>query len=94
MFGWLSLAKNLRLALEPRQPIRISRERLGQDLQRHLPVQLRLGGLVALAHAALADQGGDVVVPEAGAGLEWHSSHQTSVRSAGSASCESLQFAD
>ena len=72
MFGWLSLAKNLRLALEPRQPIRISRERLGQDLQRHLPVQLRIGGLVDLAHAALADQGGDVVVPEAGAGLQSH----------------------
>ncbi len=37
-----------------------------------LAAQLRVGGLPDLAHAALADEGGDVVVPEAGAGGEWH----------------------
>ena len=40
--------EDLRLTLEPRQPIRISRKRLGQDLQRHLTVQLGVGGLIDL----------------------------------------------
>ena len=59
--------EDLRLSLKPRQPIRISGERLGQDLQRHLAVQLGVGGLIDLPHAALADEGGHVVVGDAGA---------------------------
>ena len=59
--------EHLRFTLEPGQSIRICRKRLGQGLERHLPVQLRIGGLIDLAHAPLADEGGDVVVPEAGA---------------------------
>ncbi len=39
-------SKNLRLTLEPRQPIRIVGKGLGQDLQRDLPVQFGIGGLV------------------------------------------------
>ena len=35
-------------------------------------LQLGVGGLPDLAHAALAEQGGDVVVPEAGAVAEGH----------------------
>ena len=41
----VQVGKNLRLALEAGDPIRISRKRLGQDLQCHLPVQLGIGGL-------------------------------------------------
>ena len=36
------------------------------------PVKLRVGGLPDLAHPALAEEGGDVVVAEAGAGFERH----------------------
>ena len=68
--------ENLRLPLEPGEPIRISRKRLGQDLQRDLPVQLGIGGLIDLAHAPLADEGGHVVVGDAGADLQ---SHETGV---------------
>ena len=49
-----------RLSLEPAKPIGISRKRLGQGFQGHLPVQLRIGGPVDLPHAALADEGGGV----------------------------------
>jgi len=64
--------EDLRFPLEPREPIRVSREGVGQDLQRDLAVELRVGGLPDLSHAALAQEGGDVVVPEAGAGSEGH----------------------
>ena len=42
-------SKDLRLSLEPREPIRIAGKRLGQDLERDLPVQLGIGGLIDLA---------------------------------------------
>ena len=45
---------------------------VGQDLQRHLAVQRGIGGLVDLPHAPLADEGGDIVVAEAGADCETH----------------------
>ena len=64
--------ENLRLALKPSEPIRVSRKRLGQDLQRHLPVQLGIGGLVDLSHATLTNESGDVVMSEAGADFEGH----------------------
>ena len=38
-----------------------------QDLQRHLSIELRIGRLVDLAHASLADEGGHVVVRQPGA---------------------------
>ena len=64
--------RHLHLALKPGQPIKISSEGLRQNLERHLPIQLRIGGLVDLAHAPLTDEGGDVVVAEAGADFESH----------------------
>ncbi len=45
---------------------------LRQHLQRHIPVEGRVTGTVDLAHAALADLGGDSVVAEGGAGFESH----------------------
>ena len=64
--------EDLRLTLKPCQPIRIAGKRFGQDLQRHLPVQLGIGGLIDLSHPALADEGGDVVVAESGADGQGH----------------------
>ncbi len=49
-----------------------SRAPVREDLQGDLTVELLVGGLPDLAHAALAEEGGDVVVPEAGAGTEGH----------------------
>ena len=40
--------------------------------QYHLSVELRIGGLIHLAHAPLADEGGDVVVAESGADVQRH----------------------
>ncbi len=62
--------EDLRLPFEPGEAIWISREGVGEDLQRDLAVELRVGGLPDLAHPALAQEGGDVIVPEAGAGTE------------------------
>ena len=62
----------MRFSLEPRQAIRISRKRLRQDLECDLSIQLGIGGLIDLAHAPLADEGGDVVVAEPGADFESH----------------------
>ena len=59
--------EDLGFPLEPGQPIRIARKRLGQDLERHLAVELRIGGLIDLPHPAFADEGGDVVMAESGA---------------------------
>ena len=66
--------EDLRLPLEPGEAIRISREGVGEDLQRDLAVELGVGGLPDLAHAALAQEGRDVVLAERGARLERHES--------------------
>ncbi len=62
--GMVQRCENLRFPLKPRQSIRISGKRFGQDLERHLPVELGVGGLIDLSHPALADEGGDIVVAE------------------------------
>ena len=64
--------EDLRLPREPGEPVWVSREGVGQDLQRNLAVELRVGGLPDLAHAAFPEEGGDVVIPEAGAGGQRH----------------------
>ena len=62
-------SEHLRLALEPRETIRILCERVREDLQRDLAVQLRIARAIHLAHAAGADGGEDFVRAEASAGL-------------------------
>ena len=62
--------EDLRLPLESGQAIGIGGERLGEDLQGDLAVEFGVGGLRGLPHPTLADEGGHVVVPEAGAGFE------------------------
>ena len=62
MPGVVQAGEDLRLPLEAGQPVRVAGERLGQDFEGDLPVQLRVGSLIHLAHSALADEGSDVVV--------------------------------
>ena len=61
--------EHLRFPLEGK-PIRVSREGVGEDLQRDIAAQLGVGGAVDLAHPASADEGGHVVMAEAGAYVE------------------------
>ncbi len=70
--GVVEAGEDLRLPLEPGEPVRISREGVGEDLQRHLAVELGVGGLPDLAHAAFPEQGGHVVVAEARARTQGH----------------------
>ena len=72
MFGWVEAGEHLRFPLEPGEPVRISREGVGEDLQRDVAAELRVGGAIDLAHAAYADEGGHVIVPEAGADGQGH----------------------
>ena len=58
--------------LEAGEPISIAGKRLRQDPERHLGVQLGIGGLVDLSHTPLADEGGDPVVGESGADVQGH----------------------
>jgi len=46
--------ERLGVALESRQTFGISRERVGQDLDRHLPTKGRVGGPIDRAHSAFA----------------------------------------
>ena len=55
----IEAGEDLRLPRESGEAVRISREGVGQDLQRDLAVELGVGGLPDLAHAALAEEGGD-----------------------------------
>ena len=70
--GVIEGREDLRLPREPGEPVRISRESVWEDLQGNLAVELRVGGLPDLAHAAFPEEGGDVVMPEAGTGAESH----------------------
>ena len=62
--------EHFRFALKARESIGIGRQRRGQDLDRDLALQLRVGRPIHLAHAAFADLRGDFVDAETGAGDE------------------------
>ena len=47
--------EDFRFALEPGEPLGIGRDRVGQDLDRDVPLQPRVGGAIDLAHPAGAD---------------------------------------
>ena len=64
--------EDLGFALEASQAVRVGRERLGQHLQRHVPVELRVAGLPDFTHTAFADLGGDGVRAEGRSRLKWH----------------------
>ena len=58
----------LRFAREPREPIGVAGERVGQDLQRDVAIELRIARAEDLAHSARADAGDDFVDAETRAG--------------------------
>ena len=58
-----------RLALEARQPLGIGGERLGQQLDRHVAAELRVGRAVDLAHPSGAEGRQDLVGAQTAAAL-------------------------
>ena len=55
--------ENLRFTLEPYEAVWVRREGIRQRLERHIAVKFGVVGAVDLAHAALADLGGDFEPP-------------------------------
>ena len=64
--------EDFRFTLEAGDSFRVCRERLGQDLDGDIAIELRVAGSVHLAHAPFADLRGDFVNAEACAGGEGH----------------------
>ena len=62
--------QRLRFACEPREPLGVAGERVGQDLQRDIAIELRIARTEYLAHPARADAGDDFVDAEARTGSE------------------------
>ena len=62
--------ERLGFTLEAREPISVVRERLGQDFDRDVAIQLRVAGPEDLPHAACADAGDNFVDTETGTGGE------------------------
>ena len=62
--------ERLRFAREPREPVGVTGERVGQYLERDIAIELRIARAVDLAHPAGADAGDDFVDAEARAGSE------------------------
>jgi hypothetical protein len=61
-----------RFLLEPPQPLRISRERLRQNLDRHIAAQPSVAGAVDLTHSARSNQRHDFVRPQLRARVQGH----------------------
>ena len=64
--------EDLRLSLESSESVRVRREGIGQHLQGIVPLEPRVMRSPDLAHAALANQGGDFIGAEAAAGADGH----------------------
>ncbi len=62
--------KDLRLALESREPVRISGEHFGKNFDRDVAVKLRIARAVDLAHSAGAERREDLVHAEAHSGAK------------------------
>ena len=58
--------------LEPAQPLRIGRHRLGQHLDRHLASEPRVLRPIHLPHPARAERREDLVGAQTGAGCQGH----------------------
>ena len=70
MFGMIQRRERLRFALEAGEPLGVAGERVGQDLDRDVAIQLRVARAIDLAHAAGPKGGEDLVRAEANAGQE------------------------
>jgi hypothetical protein len=64
--------ERLGFTLEPGQPIGVVSERLWQDLDRDVAIELRVPRAEDLTHSACADVRGDFVASETGAASEGH----------------------
>jgi hypothetical protein len=62
--------KQMRFPLEPREPLRIVDERLGQNFERDIAPELRVFGTIDLAHPADAEWREDFVRTETRAGSD------------------------
>src|SRR4030095_2682766 len=62
--GMIERGEDLCFAFETRNPFRIFRERLRQDLHGHTPSKPYIPGLIHLAHSARAQAALDFVLPE------------------------------
>jgi len=70
--GMVERREEFRYALEARQPIRILRERLRQDLDRDVALQPRIARAVDLTHSARPDERDHFVDSETNAWREGH----------------------
>ena len=70
--GMIQLTGRARLLLEAMQPARILRERLGDQLDRHLAPEPWIPRAVDLAHAAGTKPSDDLIRTDAGTGRECH----------------------
>ena len=59
--------EHLRLAIEPREPLGVVRDRRQQHLDRDVAIQLGIARAIDLTHAARAEHGDDLVRSEAAA---------------------------
>ena len=64
--------EKLGFPLEPRQPLGVLRDRLGEDFDREVPVQLGIPGPVDLAHPSRSERRQDFVGTELRSGSERH----------------------
>ena len=60
--------EGLGFAREPCEPVGVARERVGQDFDRDVAIELRIARAIHLAHAAGTNGGEDFVRAEADAG--------------------------
>jgi hypothetical protein len=60
----------LGFTLEAREPIGVVGERVGEDLEGDIAIELRVAGAQDLAHPAFANLRGDLVDTDSGAGSE------------------------
>jgi hypothetical protein len=83
--------ERLRFAIEARQALCVRGHGVGEDLDGHLPREVRVGRAIDLTHPALADLNGHFVWTEAGAGRKRHGRDSTvSVAGRGGASGSQL----
>ncbi len=64
--------QHLRFALEAGQPVGVCGEGVGENFECYVTVEGSIGGPIDLAHAALANEGSDIVVAEPGTDFKRH----------------------
>jgi hypothetical protein len=68
--GMIPRSEHFRFALKSGEPLRIVRERFGQNFDGHIAPELRVVRLVDFAHSAGTNGGGDFIRSEFGAGVQ------------------------